>query len=128
MQRLLNASTTTQGQWSSRQSVIQPALTLYARELSQTLISRLADSTTLSQKLDRTFPSRQCNISEPDLRANLAELEAKRKGLMAVGLLNQNPNETVLIANRIDASTKAVLSLSTIPGKSWQSLMTSPQK
>lgn len=95
-----------------------PAVTLYSEELAETITAKLADSTTLAQSLDRTFPSRlvdlatrQSNISEDELRAKLAGLEEKRKSLMAVGLVDQNANDAVLAANRIDSSTKTVLSL-----------------
>jgi predicted ATP-binding protein involved in virulence len=123
-QRLSNSAVVTEGQ---RGRAIQPAVTLYAQELSHMLLSRLADATILSQELDRTFPrrlidlvDRQSDICAPDLRVKLAELEAKWQGLIAVGLVNQNPNETVLGANRIDASTRVALSLSI--KDTWQKL------
>lgn len=117
-QRLLNLTAEARNQSSVRQPAMSPAVTLYSEELSKTLTDKLADSTTLTQSLDRTFPSRlvdmaskQSDISESELREKLAELEAKRKSLMAVGLVDQNANDAVLAADRIDSSTKAVLSL-----------------
>lgn len=117
-QRLLNSAKITEGQGTEKYPAMLPAVTLYSEELSETLNARLADSTTLTQELDRTFPSRlmdlaaqQSDISESEVRAKLDELEAKRKSLMAVGLVDQNPNDAVLASNKIDESTKTVLSL-----------------
>jgi predicted ATP-binding protein involved in virulence len=117
-QRLLNATKVTESKRLERHPIMRPTVTLYSEELSETLNAQLADSTTLTQELDRTFPrrlvdlaSRQSDISESELRAKLDELEAKRKSLMSVGLIDQNPNDSVLATNRIDASTKTVLSL-----------------
>lgn len=117
-QRLLNATAETRNQRTVRRPALLPAVTLYSEELSKTITARLADSSTLTQSLDRTFPSRlvdlatrQSDISESELRKKLAELEMKRKSLVAVGLADQNANDAILAANRIDANTKAVLSL-----------------
>jgi len=117
-QRLLNSTREASSQGPTRRPVLTPAVTLYSDELSKTITAKLADSTPRSQELDRTFPgrlvdlaTRQSDISESELRGRLAELEAKRKSLMAVGLVDQNPGDAVLTPHRIDASTKAVLSL-----------------
>jgi predicted ATP-binding protein involved in virulence len=117
-QRLLNSTTEAGSPRTTKRLAMLPAVTLYSEELSKRIIAKLADSTTLSQSLDRTFPqrlvelaTRQSDIAESELREKLAELEEKRKSLMAVGLVDQNANDAVLAANRIDANTKAVLSL-----------------
>jgi predicted ATP-binding protein involved in virulence len=117
-QRLLNSTAEARNQSSARRPTMSLAVTLYSEELAKTIIAKLADSTARSQELDRTFPSRlvdlaarHSDIAESELREKLAELEAKRKSLMAVGLVDQNASDAVLAANRIDANTKAVLSL-----------------
>lgn len=117
-QRLLNLTAETGSHGSAKRPAMLPVVRIYSEELSKTITAKLADSTTLTQSLDRTFPSRlvdlatrQSDISESELREKLAELETKRKSLMAVGLADQMANDPILATNRIDASTKAVLSL-----------------
>ncbi len=117
-QRLLNSPSELKGQRPGARPAMLPAVPFYSEELAKTITAKLADSTARSQELDRTFPSRlvelttgQGNISEIELREKLADLETKRKSLMLVGLVDQNANDAVLATNRIEDSTKAVLSL-----------------
>lgn len=75
----------------------------YSNELSKTINSYLTVSTELSSKLDRTYPNRlvsrlkeSSKLTKDDLNNELKALEAKRKMLDAVGLIEIEKDSSIL--------------------------------
>lgn len=98
--------------------VSEHSVAIYASELAKEIKSKLADYGALSQSLDRTFPARLVRlkhldeISNETLLKKLDEIEAKRKKLIKLGLLDNNTDlEFKVNDNEIDNRTRSVLSI-----------------
>jgi len=106
----------------NRSSSMQSTVSAYSNELAQLMQDKIKEYGTTSQSLDRTFPLRivkqqpSGDITNEQLRQQLDELESTRSGLIEVGLLDQEEenSEFKIQPQDIDESdegTKKALSL-----------------
>lgn len=97
---------------------IQPMVSVYSKELIDTIRSKLAEYATLSQTLDRTFPRRVVEQIEnegpgaalqEDVRPTLAALEQKRSQLKEAGLLDKQEDLQFQVPENLQETTQRVL-------------------
>lgn len=116
-QRLLTLSTSQKARKYGHSQLMTAVVTEYSTELAKAIQSKLGEYATLSQSLDRTFPARLVKEEVPidltfeNLTGQLSELEEKRNGLSAAGLLDKEKDVEFQVPQIIDDRTKGVLSV-----------------
>ena len=100
-----------------KKHAITHAVRAYSEEITFAIRSKLEEYARLSQSLDRTFPGRVLSkrYSEPltsgELIARLDELETKRTGLRAAGLLEEEDDANFQVHGNLDSTELRVLSV-----------------
>ncbi len=117
-QRLLNVVPNKRSRTMSSSGLpMQPSVQVYSRELSEKIQQVQAQYGAKSQELDSSFASRaikgdaMSQIEPTELEAKLQELDERRKGIIAAGLLPADHNVAAIQGAKIEEGVKSILAL-----------------